>query len=444
MIRIAVVSLAVIFGFQQTVHAALVVYTDFTTDIGNGAGGAANGTADWIDNLNALTTAAGVAAFTPTERTSIETSIVSKLGTMYGSYNVTFSTTTPGGSHERINFGAYSGTPGALGVAPLDFMNLSASTGFESSAARVYSNNFSYIIESGDARATQIAELATALAGTGGHELGHSVGLQHHHAYGDQGITPADYGNTGDVQNSHVIATGSTGLSETGRETDRTFSQMSNLMLEAAGGANGGVFGMTGTALATTVLAQTDSDYTSGDTGNTAGTATALALTSLPISGLDAAHTLGDLATAGDLDFYSFTIASPGQLFAQIWSDDRYANDFDTRLRLFDTDGISVLGDNDNILYDGNVFGSGTLREEDSALLNISLSAAGTYFLEVSNLGPVIGEGETDDGGVYSLIFGVDMTVIPEPGSLALLVSGAIVLGIGGFRRRRRSGQATR
>ena len=419
----------------------MIVFADFTADLHDGAGGATNGTADWIDNLLRATTAAGVSAFSTAERSTIESSILSKLDTMYGSYDATFTTTQPGGSHERINFGAYDGTAGNLGLAPLDFMNLYASTDTdEDTAAKVFSNNFGIYIESTDSRATQIAEFSASLAGTGGHELGHSVGLLHHHAYGDPGITPANYANTGDIQNDHIMATGSTGLSETGRETDRTFSTMSNLHLEAAGGANA-VFGTTGTALAATVLQQSNSDYGGTDTGDTTGTATALSLTSLPISGLNAAHTLGELDASDDVDVYSFTINSAAQLYAQIWSDGRFANafDFDGELRLFDTDGLTVLANNGDVRYDGNTFNSGTIRGYDSALVGIPLDSAGTYFLEVSNVGAIPGSGAANDGGLYSLIFGADdVSAVPEPSSLALGMLGTIVFGALRLRRRRK------
>lgn len=407
----------------QVAHANLIVFVDFTSDNRGPSG------SDWIENLAAVTAAAGVDPFTATERGMIQTSILSRLDAAYSAYNVTFSTSNVG-SNERIQYGAFSATAGNLGVAPLDFMNL-----FGNTTAQVFSNNFDFIIDefSGSVnRANQIEQLSAALAGTGAHELGHAVGLSHHHAYGIDAISPANYANTLGAQNTEIMATGSTGLDEAGREMDRTFGRMSNLMLEAAGGGNP-AGGGTGTSLATTVLMQTNSDFGPGDTGNTTATATALSLTSLPISQLRAANTLGDLESGTDLDVYSFTVDGPTSLWAQLWSANRYTQSFDGILRLIGTDGLTILASNDDVRYDGNVFNGGTQHELDPALLNIPLLAAGTYYLEVSSE-------STTDPGMYALIFGAggDMMLVPEPSSLALALVGCVAFGLA-LRRRKLS-----
>ena len=98
----------------------------------------------------------------------------------------------------------------------------------------MFAANFGGFIESNEPRSQQIQEIATSLAGTGVHELGHSLGLRHHAAYGTPGITPSNYNNTQGLQNAHYLATGSTGLNEIERESTRTFSTWSNVLLEAA------------------------------------------------------------------------------------------------------------------------------------------------------------------------------------------------------------------
>lgn len=434
----ALSALVVVFTPLQAVNADVDVFVDFVSDIGDGMGGGANGTADWIDNLATLTTAAGVDAFTPTERGTIETNIISKLSTMYGAFSGVTVSTTSAGSEERVSFGAYDGTPGSLGVAPGNILNTSDHDGSEGTAARVFTNNFGFILDefSGSAsRATQIEQISAALAGTGGHELGHALGVLHHHAYGDPGISPANYANTADIQNTHVIATGSTGLGEIGRETDRTFSKMSNLMLEAAGG---GFFG--GSTVAGTVLTTTTPDITATDSvGGTTGSATALALTSLPVSGLDSAMATGVLQTAADVDVFSFAVSGASRFWGQIWSEFQFGDSFDTRLRLFDADGTTVLATNEDVHYDGNTFDSGTFRQNDSALLNISLPDAGTYFIEVASLGAVGGDAD----GFYTLLFGADMTAIPEPSSLLLMAMVAFSFGARRWRKKNCVGKAS-
>ena len=433
-LSVALLSILLAANVPSTAHGALSVFIDFTSDIGNGAGGSANGTADWIDNLNVIATASGIALFSPGERTTIETSIKSQLETIYAAYPaVTFSPVLPGGPHERINFGAFDATPGSLGIATgLDFMNLFASTGTEATAARVFSNNFAFFVESGDPRATIISELTTALAGTGAHELAHSVGAQHHHSYGDPGITPANYANTGGIQNTHIMATGQTGISEAERETPRTLSQWENLMLESAGGAISGLHGVTGTSLAATVLAESDS-FTAGDIGGTPAAAKALSLSFLPVSGLNAANTVSTLSTDADVDFYKFTVTGVSRLLADLWSENLYLNSFDGMLRLYDTDGTTVLASFDNTTYNGNAFNNGTHQGFDPSLLNISLPGAGTYFLEVSS----VGNHDASSGGAYNLVFGVAAAAIPEAQAwLALSVVSAVVVGASAWRRK--------
>ena len=93
----ALLSILLAANVPSTAHGALSGFIDFTSDIGNGAGGSANGTADWIDNLNVIATASGIALLSPGERTTIETRIKSQLETIYAAYPaVTFSPVLPG------------------------------------------------------------------------------------------------------------------------------------------------------------------------------------------------------------------------------------------------------------------------------------------------------------------------------------------------------------
>jgi hypothetical protein len=219
------------------------------------------------------------------------------------------------------------------------------------------------------------------------------------------------------------MATADTGIDETQRETPRTFSQWANLMLESAGGGNLALRGAgnTGTSLAATVLAESDS-FTGGDVGDTAASAKALTLSLLPISGLEAANTVSSLTTGADVDYYKFDVTGPSSILADVWSDDLYINDFDPILTLFDTDGISILFSVDNTTYTGNFYNDGgTARTLDPALLNIVLPTAGTYFLRVGSVADIT----APDGGNYNLVFGV--ASIPE--ARTWLTMGAISVG---------------
>jgi hypothetical protein len=298
--------------------------------------------------------------------------------------------------------------------------------------------------------------MQAALAGTGAHELGHSLGLQHHHAYSDPGITPTNYAATGGLQNQYIIATGSTGITEAQRETQRGFSVFENVILEAASslppavplpstaeddfshdvpsiaGVNDAPIATAiatgGGALTSNPLIATVEEL---DAGGTAPLAQALTLTSLPISMTKAAMVVGAMLDSDtDVDYYSFPGKAGNLLTAQVFSEDRYLDEFDGELTLFDTDGTSVLATNDDVRYNGNVFNAGTLREKDPFLLNIALPSNGTFFLKVEAAAAGTHSGDLD--GAYDLIF-----AIPEPGTVGMLVLGVVSL----LSQRRRRGK---
>ena len=144
------------------------------------------------------------------------------------------------------------------------------------------------------------------------------------------------------------------------------------------------------------------------------------------MSGLNAANTVSTLSTDADVDFYKFTVTGVSRLLADLWSENLYLNSFDGMLRLYDTDGTTVLASFDNTTYNGNAFNNGTHQGFDPSLLNISLPGAGTYFLEVSS----VGNHDASSGGAYNLVFGVAAAAIPEAQAwLALSVVSAVVVG---------------
>ncbi|MFK7787928.1 MAG: DVUA0089 family protein [Phycisphaeraceae bacterium] len=411
----------------RTVTKASFTTLALTAAIGTSS---ANALDVWVEfgsafetGLNAATSSAGVSSFTAGERATIEANILSDLNTIYTGYNLAFSTSDPGGTREQINFGATTTSGGALGVAPLDFGNLSSFGGSSSSSARVFTANFDFFIESFEPRSQQIAEISRGLAGTGAHELLHSLGARHYNAYSDPSITPSTYAATGGVQNNYVIATGSTGLGEVGRETLRTISPWSKVILDVTGGLT--VFGGTPASAVTTPIVQ---EFESGDAGATLGTAQALTMTTGETSGAEIGLVFADLdSTTSDVDLYSFTTDGPGSVTAEIWSLSRLGASFDATLTLFDTDGTTVLLSNDNAGYSGNTFNIASNISNDPFLLNAQLDEAGTYYLEVKATSP----GSESVGDDYFLLVGAD--VVPEPSSLAFLAMGGLLAA----RRRR-------
>jgi hypothetical protein len=370
--------------------------------------------AAWSLNLSQAATGAGAAPFDEAERTQIEATIVQQFATELAPFDVTVTTIDPGGLRERVHFGAVTGSTNLLGQSPVNFLNTSSST------ASVYSANFGFILEPAAPRATQIDEISIALSGTGLHELGHSFGMRHHASYGDPRITPANYTDTQSIQNQHLIATGSTGLSEQQREMSRNYSQWSRVLMEAA-------LNLTPTPL------PLDVEFT--DAGDTPATAMVLDTTPLSISQTEAAMVYGQLSEETDVDWFAFEVQNPMQLTAEIYSQGLFAfpDDFDSQLRLYSPDGMSILGANDNVLYDGDLFDASVMHESDSFLLNVLLPTAGTYFIEVSSNGP---QSDPSGGGIYELIFAAS-EVVPEP------VHSAVWLGMALWMVRRKKRKPT-
>ena len=367
--------------------------------------------AQWQANLASVAAVAGLPAFDAAETAIIENAIQAEFSSQLGQFDVQLSTADPGGFRERVHFGALTSSATQLGSSMVDFRNLGFST------ASVFSANFGFILEAGDDRATQIAELSTALAGTGLHELGHSFGLRHHHAYGDPSITPGMYADTQGIQNRHLMGTGPTGITEEQREQSRSYSQWSKVIMEAA-------IDLTPQPIPL--------QLETVDAGDTPATALLLDLSSRDISQTDAGLIFATLASEMDVDLFAFDVATPARLTAEIWSNalTAFVDDFDSELTLLAPDGVSILAVNDQIRYGGNTFDAGPVVESDSMLLNIPLNTPGRYYLQVSSNGPVT---DPDGGGLYQMLLGLG-TPVPEPAAVISLPW--LLMAVAGAKRR--------
>lgn len=415
--------------FTSIAMAQVTVWVDFTSDMHNGIGGGPNGKADWVDELDKATASAGVTTFTPAERATIQTDILSQLGTIWSGYDVTFTTTMPAsGVFDAIAYGKTSFGFGALGIAPVDPGNIASGQ-----VGGVATGNFDFILDEftgTTSRPTQLAQLGTALAGTGSHELGHTFGLMHHHAYSDPSITPATYGATGGAQNKYVMATGETGLTEAGREVMRGFSPWEKAMLDMAGGATAAYPTLDNKKLVAApvpIFLMEDGPF---DAGSTPATALGLPLTPGMTSGMKLALAAGDLdGSPSDADMYKIVVTEPSLLCAEIFSHNRFASpfDFDSELVLADAGGAPIMV-NDDLFYDGDVFGAVTFQQDDSFLLNIPVMPGVYHLLVHGSPTPSI---PAAAGDAYWLAVG--LSPVPEP----TLLGGLFAMGFLAFGRRR-------
>ena len=440
------------------------IWVDFTSDFHNGNDGASNGVADWIDELNEATSRAGTNQFSTAERATIESNILNSLNNIYGDYNLNFVTSQPAGVHEVIYFGQDNDNSGVgngtFGSAQSDIGNLDTNTytafflddpdGDPNSVPKVATGNFNSALEPAfDTRAESIQEISTSLAGTAAHELGHTLGLQHHFAYSASGITPDNLSDTGGLQNQHVIATGGTGINEREREqADRTFSPFSRVVLDIAGGVTSqiGNFGRENTSIVDNPVFSDASELgTQNDAGDTFATAQQLSFQRGDTSGADISFIEADLdGGADDVDIFSFTLTGETTFTSHLFSEElRFAREFDPTLVLFDLAGTEIAS-SDDISYGGDTFDTDTIAgqvtgnastSDDSFLFNVVLDA-GIYFLEVRASDVDISDNPLS-GDQYFLVTSLvpSAAAVPEPSSAILLT---LALSSGLLVRRRK------
>lgn len=329
----------------------------------SGAGVTSADVAVWLDftnfssRLDELAVSAGIDPFSGAEQTSIRSSIQSRMAAVYWNFTISFTETAPDGEYETVRFGSTTNNSNLLGQAEqIDFLNLN-----KHNVADVFTANFAFILDefSGSVnRDQQLDQLTAALAGTAAHELAHHLGLQHFDAYGDDRIGPENYGNTQGYQNEHIMATGSTGLTEQGREQDRTLATLELAKLEYADGLTN----------------HTPPTYLEpSGVHNTPATAPSLPFTYLPIAGVYGFNMIGSISTAGEYDYPSFTGQAYQRLTANTLSQVLFSDPVNSYLALYGSDGSTLLAANNDLYFSGNTFNGGTYYSDDSILLNYLL-----------------------------------------------------------------------
>ncbi|MEK6237411.1 MAG: hypothetical protein N2C14_22090, partial [Planctomycetales bacterium] len=149
------------------------------------------------------------------------------------------------------------------------------------------------------------------------------------------------------------------------------------------------------------------------------GTAQALLLLDLPVpntlttganAGLlldvDAAVVVGNIAMAGELDFYSFMGQAGDLIYIEVMSDslNRIINSIDTEVSVFDSLGMLVD------YYGVDAVNDDEYETFDSIFLDLVLPSDGTYFIQVG-ASPFV----ASDTGNYELFIHEFATAAPVP-----------------------------
>ncbi len=96
--------------------------------------------------------------------------------------------------------------------------------------------------------------------------------------------------------------------------------------------------------------------------------------TPLVLSAGGVAKVVGNVFAGGDLDYYSFSGAAGDRIYAATMTNASASSSTDTQLRLFGTDGTTLIELDTN---------DGSLGGNSSSIAGATLPSAGTYFLEV-------------------------------------------------------------
>ena len=416
-----------------------VVWVDFTSDFHDGDGGAVNGVADWIDELNEATSVARVNAFTAAERQTMQNIIISELERVYAGTNLTFVTSQPPGEHDVIYLGPDNSNTNGLGVAPVDAGNRrtnsyadafnGAPNGSPGPVARVFTGNFGNHLGFGNNRTSNVIGFANSIGGTAAHELGHTYGLFHHFVYSAAGVSATDADNsnvinTGGDHTQHILNTGSTGNTVSLRQMGgRTLSPFSEVMIDLAGGSQ--FFGQNNSLDNNPLVDDpiiSDTEIGNLDAGATIGTAMPLNFTTGTLSGKEISFMEADLDGSSDVDVFRFDISVDaiftGHTISAMLG---LGNDeFDPTLELLDSAGDRLayaddlqwrVNNRSNQLRVDAEIGNSSTASQDALLMNIPLTA-GTYYLKVAPTSSGSSQTASNDD-IYWLITSLELSA-PE------------------------------
>jgi lysophospholipase L1-like esterase len=369
-------------------YASYVTVPDVRVVLDFGTAGDAGN--DFAARMNALASSLGIAAFTSNELTQIRAHVMQQLSGAFNGTNVVFTDdiqTPLGGRYHRLHYGLTT-EPSTernvvVGHFAHDWRNLARDgIGF------IATDELGQVLPgiAGLNRTAQLQYVRNALSFYSIQGIGLAFGLSHTDAFARSGITPANYANTGGVQNvDYMSGNPALGFNPTVFQANTTFSfsPLARAKLRMA-------VGLYDDRLA----AEVETAAAHG----TVGTAQALTLDTVP-GGLVRAKVVSraQIATAGELDFYQFTVQSGQLITVETLRSDREGmtpTNLDTVLELIGPNGTTVLATSDDTFLGNNSIGQAgtTFQTTNSLVLNFPAPSAGTYFVKVRGRDSTVGE----------------------------------------------------
>lgn len=343
------------------------------------------------ERLLELTNRLGVFPLTTTEEATVKQNLVTgitNLGTQAG-FAVTETAPNPYDAPETLFFGkqpaAVGASAGSRFESTLDWRNGNLSTEY------VFPSELLQVgVPASTPRSQLLKYVSYALIHASGSAIGAGLGADPATAFGDPSIIDSTFANTFGLPARNLGADASIGFTE-------------SQLLTSFG--NGYVFRYSPVALAQMQFGEGIRNSVPGSpnqllneqAGAHSTPATAQAVT-LNLAASGESHTNGaKIGFVGfgkiegtEKDYYRFTAAAGDLVTIRANSQLAYEGvAFDTMLKLFGTDGTTLLSSNDNTRFDATSFGQSTdpLVSTDSMILNFRIPAAGTYYIEVSSNG---------------------------------------------------------
>lgn len=280
---------------------------------------------------------------------------------------LSFTKTMPGGppTFTQVEFSDVSGS--SFGSAHIvdwdnrikDHNNIVRSDNAAGSAADVYVAGF---VASGSPYTSSFDRFTTAVGATASHEFGHTLGLRHFDTFGPATLA----GNPNPEADHHIMGTGTTGLAGTDRtDYDRQFSEHSRDKLHYLDPANQPsrtraelmpAAGAHSSFLTAEPLTIGPADY-------------------IPAVGRQIMVKEASIASAGEVDYYSFSGNAGDKIYANIFSTRlsnpsnpllSHPNSIDSVLTLIDP-SLGIAYTNDDTGYNSTSGGSPGIGDADGA-----------------------------------------------------------------------------